>query len=126
MCIESWCFDVISPIHKDGPINDPKNYRGICISSALLKIVCSLLSNRIKDKCQKHKLINENQIGFKSKHRTSDHLLTLKSIVKKYVTVGKGKLYSCFIDFKKAYDSVWHEGLFHKLEKMVFSEVLWI
>ena len=79
---QSWCFDVISPTHKDEPVNDPKNYRGICISSALLKIVCSLLSNRIKDKCQKHKLINENQIGFKSKHHTSDHLLTLKSVVK--------------------------------------------
>ena len=26
------------------------------------------------------------------------------------------KLYTYFIDFKKAFDSVWHEGLFRKLE----------
>lgn len=38
-------------------------------------------------------------------------------MVKKYVTIGKGKLYACFVDFKKAYDSVWHDGLFHKLRK---------
>ena len=46
---------------------------------------------------------------------TSDHILTLKTIINKYVTDQKGKkLYSCFIDFKKAFDSVWHIGLFRK------------
>ena len=25
-----------------------------------------------------------------------------------------GKVYTCFIDFKKAYDSVWHEGMYAK------------
>ena len=29
--------------------------------------------------------------------------------------VPKGKLYTCFIDFKKAFDSVWRDGLFYKL-----------
>ena len=29
-----------------------------------------------------------------------------------------GKVYSCFIDFKKAYDSVWHEGMYAKLESL--------
>ena len=35
----------------------------------------------------------------------------------KYVTDKKGKkLYACFVDFKKAFDSTWHEALFRKLE----------
>ena len=42
-------------------------------------------------------------------------------MVKKYVTIGQNKLYTCFVDFKKAYDSVWHEGLFYKLEENGFS-----
>ena len=24
------------------------------------------------------------------------------------------QVYACFIDFQKAYDSVWHSGMFHK------------
>ena len=27
------------------------------------------------------------------------------------------KIYVCFVDFQKAFDSVWHKGLFHKLKK---------
>ena len=27
----------------------------------------------------------------------------------------KEKIYACFVDFKKAFDSVWHEGLQYKL-----------
>ena len=111
----SWSMGLISPIHKNGSINDPNNYRGICISSALLKILCILLNNRIQEHCLQNDLLNQNQIGFKSNHRTADHLLTLKTVVKKYVTSGKKKLFACFIDFKKAFDSVWHEGLFHKM-----------
>ena len=32
----------------------------------------------------------------------------------------KKKLYTCFVDFKKAYDSVWHKGLFYKLREKNF------
>ena len=27
----------------------------------------------------------------------------------------KGNVFSCFVDFKKAFDSIWHEGLLYKL-----------
>ena len=115
---QEWCYDIINPIYKDGDMHDPNNYRGICISSALLKIVCTLLKEKIEIFCVKREIIDKNQIGFKKGHRTSDHLLTLKTVVKKYVTIGKKKIFACFIDLKKAFDSVWHEGLFHKLSKI--------
>ena len=44
---KSWCLDLINPIHKEGNKDDPNNYRGLCISSVLLKIICSILNNRI-------------------------------------------------------------------------------
>ena len=72
---KSWCKDILSPILKDGDRNDLNNYRGICISSALLKILCTLLNNRIQEHCLKFNIINKNQIGFRRNHRTADHLL---------------------------------------------------
>ena len=118
---QSWCFDMINPMFKDGDMNDPDNYRGICISSALLKVLCMLLHNRVQAYCNQHNVINKNQIGFIKNHRTSDHLLTLKTVVKKYVTTGKRKLFACFIDFRKAFDSVPHNGIFDCIEKIGFS-----
>ena len=51
-----------------------------------------------------------------SNHRTTDHIFALRTLIDKYVTyTTKGKLYTCFIDFKKAFDSVWHDGLLCKL-----------
>ena len=118
---QSWCFDLINPIFKDGDTNDPDNYRGICISSALLKVLCMLLNNRVQAYCNEYNIIDKNQIGFVKNHRTSDHLLTLKAIVKKYVITGKRKLFACFIDFKKAFDSAPHDGIFDCVERIGFS-----
>ena len=40
----------------------------------------------------------------------------MKSIINKYVYDNKKKVYTCFADFKKAFDSIWQKALFHKLE----------
>ena len=47
---------------------------------------------------------------------SADHIFTLKALHDKYVCQNNNKKnYACFVDFKKAFDSVWHEGLFLKL-----------
>ncbi len=48
-------------------------------------------------------------------NRTSDHIYTLHTIIDKHVHQNKTKIFACFIDFEKAFDSIWHEGLFLKL-----------
>ena len=113
---KSWCLGIITPIHKEGTRDDPDNYRGICIGSALMKVLSNMMNSRLTKYVHENNLINKEQIGFKADNRTSDHILTIKSLVNKYVTdEKKGKLYTCFIDFRKAFDTVWHQGLFQKL-----------
>ena len=34
------------------------------------------------------------------------------------------QVYACFIDFQKAYDSVWHNGMFHKLSTKINGSFL--
>jgi hypothetical protein len=54
-------------------------------------------------------------MGFQSGRRTADHIFVLKTIIDKHINQKNEKIYACFADFKKAFDSVWHEGLFLKL-----------
>ena len=115
---KSWCLGIITPIHKEGPKDDPDNYRGICIGSALSKVLSTMMNERLTKYAKDNKMIDKSQIGFTSENRTSDHILTVKSLVNKYVQdKKKGKLYACYIDFRKAFDTVWHQGLFHKLQE---------
>jgi hypothetical protein len=55
------------------------------------------------------------QIGFCKGKRTSDHIFTLKTLIDKYTQQGSKRLYACFVDFRKAFDTVRHEELFYKL-----------
>ena len=34
----NWCLDFISPIHKEGSLEEPENYRGLIIMNTLLKL----------------------------------------------------------------------------------------
>jgi hypothetical protein len=55
-----------------------------------------------------------NQLGFCKEAQTADHIFTLSTCIEKYIGVKK-RVYSCFIDFKKAFDSVSREALLYKL-----------
>ena len=72
-----WCKGLISPIHKSGDKSDPDNYHGICVSSCLGKLFCSILSKRILDFLEEHSSLSKSQIGFLPKHCTSDNVYTL-------------------------------------------------
>ena len=84
--------------------------------NAILKVLCLTLNERLKSYLHKMNTINKAQIGFKAKFRTSDHILTSKTLINKHVKdENKKKVFACFVDFRKAYDSIWEKGLFHKL-----------
>ena len=115
---ESWTEGLITPIHKSGNSLDPNNYRGICVSSCMGKLFCSILNNRLMNFVNEKQLIHPTQIGFMPGNRTADHILTLKTLHDKYVKQSeKEKIYACFVDFRKAFDSVWQQGLFYQLIK---------
>ena len=113
---DSWSIGLISPIFKSGNKSDPSSYRGICVTSCLGKLFSAVLNNRLLTHLQDHNLIHPSQIGFLKGFRTSDHIFSLRTLIDKYVTnANKGKLFCCFVDFQKAFDSIWHDGLLHKL-----------
>ena len=116
-----WSDGFITPLHKSGDISDPNNYRGITINSSLGKFFTLLLNSRLTTFLESNKVIKPNQIGFRKNHRTADHIFVLKTILDSLYQ-SKKKLYVCFVDFKKAYDSIWRKGLFYKLIKCGLSK----
>ena len=112
---QTWCNGLITPIFKSGTKSDPSNYRGICVSSCLGKLFCSILNQRLLEHVQSLEILHKSQIGFLANNRTADHVFTLRTIIDKYVNCHQTKVYACFVDFRKAFDSVWHDGLLYKL-----------
>ena len=50
-----------------------------------------------------------------------DHMFVLKTLIDKYTNKGGDKLFTCFVDFKKAFDSVIHPGMKIKLKELNIS-----
>lgn len=70
----------------------------------------SIINDRLKAVVE----LLENQAGFRSNYSTLDHIFLLKSIVDIYQSQNR-QLYCAFIDYSKAFDSVWRAGLWYKL-----------
>jgi len=111
---------LIVTLFKSGDNGNPDNYRGITLNNSISKLYTLILNNRMTQFCENNNIIKDNQIGFRNKFRTADHVFTLKTLIDQSFAKKK-PLYACFVDFKKAYDSVWREGLFLKLLEAGFS-----
>ena len=116
-----WSTGLIMPLPKSGDLTDPNNFKGITINSCLSKLFTLLMNFRLNQFCDMNATVHYNQLGFRKGFRTSDQVFTLKTIVDQAFAEGK-KLYACFVDFKKAYDLVWRDGLFYKLLKCGISQ----
>ena len=118
----SWHDSYICPIYKSGSRSDSSNYRGIAITNILGKVFSIILNNKLEKFITSNKLIDDTQIGFKKNCRTSDHMFILQTLIDKYVKKLKSPLYVCFVDFRKAYDSVWRQALMFKL---LLTKCIW-
>ena len=120
---KQWNKSYLILLHKSGDKLDPSNYRGISLINCIAKIFSGILNNRLKE-VMKDKYSN-SQFGFRENHRTSDSLFILKAMINKYLHKNKRKLYFCFVDFKKAFDSVWRDGLLYKLAEIGIGKFLY-
>src|SRR5690348_6258049 len=108
--VRSWCRGVVVPIHKDGDIKLPRNYRPITLLSILGKVYTGVLERRLMSWSEKHGIIVQEQGGFRPGRGCPEQLYTLTELIK-LRRLRKQYTYACFIDIRKAYDTVWHDGL---------------
>lgn len=111
----NWSDGVIIPIYKNkGDSNDPGNYRPITLLSCVGKLFTSVLNCRLNTFLSENNILKENQAGFRSEYSTTDHIFTLNSIIE-ILRFHKKRLFCAYIDFSKAFDSVWCFGMWQKL-----------
>ena len=100
-----WSESVILPIFKNGEVNSPNNYRGISLLNVGGKLYSYILNKPLTQWIEDNKMLNEAQADFRQGYSTIDHVFMLLALVQKQL-LKHGKLYVCFIDFKKAFDLI--------------------
>ena len=113
-----WNNSITTPLHKKGDRQNPDNYRAITIGSCLGKLFSSLLLKRLLEFREEACPDQPNQLGFRKGAQCNDHILALNTIIEKYVKREKMRVFACFVDFRKAFDSVCREALLFKLGNM--------
>ena len=109
-----WKTDLIRPIHKKESTSKESNYRGITLSSCFGKFFNAMILNRILKAFEELNISHHHLMGFRPNMRTSNNILILKTLIDKQFNNNQ-KLYFCFVDFSKAFDTVWRKGLLSKL-----------
>ena len=84
------------------------------MASAVYKIYCTVINERLSNWAERNDLISEEQNGFRKKRSTIDHISSLTSIIKTRKK-DKKSTFCAFIDFKKAYDSINHTKQWRRL-----------
>ena len=102
---EEWSVGVIVLLFKGGDKKYLDNYRGITLLSIFGKLFLGIPLNRLNQTVEEFKILKENQIAYRKSYRTSDHIFTLHTVIEN-TFASKKTLYLCFVDFKKAFDSV--------------------
>ena len=116
---EAWSAACIASVHKKGSTTDPDNYRAIAVGPVVGKVFCMLLNQRLSTFADACGARAAAQAGFRADYSTTDQVFVLHHLIDKHrlgFGSAKGKLlYACFVDFKKAYDSVQRQLLFECL-----------
>jgi hypothetical protein len=111
---EALCTRVVHMLFKGGDAFEFDNYRGIMVGPILAKLFAMIFDKRLNEWAEQHGLRVKGQAGFCKDYLISDQLFILRTLIKQS-KAKKKPFYCCFVDFKKAFDIVPHEVLWHVL-----------
>ena len=104
----------VIPLFKYGSKHEAQNYRPISLLSSISKALEKLIKERLVKFLNKLKIIFEHRYGFRENHSTTHALI---DILTACYDNAENKQYTILMmmDLKKAFDTVNHEKLLHKL-----------
>ena len=96
---------LVITLPKKGHLQQCQNYQTISLISRPSKAMLKIVLNRLKP--QAEKIIAVEKAGFRAGRSTIEQIFNLRIICEKYLQ-HQQDIYHVFIDFKKAFDRVWH------------------
>jgi hypothetical protein len=111
---EAWAATLVTVIFKKGDPSQWSNYRPVAMVPLLAKVYTILLNSRLVAWAEAAGVRVPAQTGFRPRHATTHHAFVLQHLVEKYKRRGK-RLFCCFVDLAKAYDSVPRDLLWQRL-----------
>jgi hypothetical protein len=105
-------------IHKPNKSpSDPLSFRPISLLSVISKTFEKILAARLSAFAEERNIFPTTQAGFRRGRGVTDALMRLISETTVALNSGNCVLAS-FFDIERAFDKVWHEGLYYKLLKL--------
>jgi hypothetical protein len=120
---DSWRLANVIPVFKKGASSDVSNYRPISLTSIFCKTMERIVKDQMLTHLEANKLITRHQHGFLSNHSTCSQLL--ETINDWTLAIrNRHNVDAIYFDFAKAFDTVSHAKLIHKLSAYGFSGAL--
>ena len=116
-----WTQSIMIPLPKKGNLKKCQNYRTISLISHASKVMLRIIMNRLKTKAEE--ILSEEQAGFRPGRSTVEQIFNIRILIEKHRD-HQESIYHNFIDFKKAFDRVWHDGLWKVMRDYNFDEDL--
>ena len=102
-----WTQSLIITLPKKGNLQLCQNCRTINLISHPRKVMLRILLNRLKPQAEE---IIKEWAGFRAGRSTTEQIFNLRILCEKYLQ-HQQSLYHVFVNFKKAFDRVWHAAL---------------
>lgn len=109
-------LSVIKPLFKKGDAKDVNNFRPVTLIPILSKIFEKAMLKRINDFFEKHRILNQQQFGFRKGRSTQLACFDLVKAITESLN-DKTPIVAIFLDMSKAFDFVEHTILLDKLNK---------
>ena len=99
---------------KGAKANNKDNYRGITLFPILCKIYEMILLNTLEKFAKQQGFFSSLQFGFEEGVGCIEASFTIFETINHTLERGS-KVFGCFLDVRKAFDTVWIDGLLYKL-----------